>query len=593
MPTQATSSGAIAAAGSATAAEVRRRLLVELYGPDVADRLAVDVERLLKRHHARSRRPQRWNERDAWLIAYPDQFRRPGEAPLATLRTVVEDVFDPWFNGLHVTPFFPSTSDEGFAVTDYLAVDERYGTWEDVAALARGRRLALDVVLNHLSASSDWFRRFLASDPRYRGFFRTADPNADLSAVVRPRTQPLLTRFPSANGPVWAWTTFSADQVDLDYRTPEVLVRVLQVLLAYVERGASVLRLDAVAFLWKQEGTPCIHLPQTHAIVRLLRSCIESVDPSVLVLTETNVRHEENVSYFGSPGADEAHLVYQFPLPPLTLHALLTEDASRLRSWAATLEPPRTGTAFVNFLASHDGVGIRPAEGLLDAGDVARLAEVAVRAGGDITRRTVANGGTAVYELNSTWYALMAAERSKQVGLRRHLAAHAIMLSLRGIPATYVQSAVASENDRPRFERTGEPRALNRRRFDDVPGFQRAVRDPRTRAGAAWRGLRRMLIARAATPAFHPDSPQTVLQAPPQVFAVERTADSGERARVFVNVSGTPRTVTLESDGVRWTPLAGRSTQPAGERVELAPWSSLWMRATRSVSVRRRTPAPP
>jgi len=577
MVRQGTTSAAPAIGLEAPAA-TRRRLLAQLYGTEVAERVAVDVERLLARQPARPARRQRWDEHDAWLITYPDQFTRAGEAPLATLRAVMGDVFDPWFDGLHVTPFFPSTSDEGFAVSDYLSVDERYGTWADVEALGRGRRLAVDAVLNHLSAGSEWFRGFLAGEPRYAGFFRTADPDADLSAVVRPRTRPLLTRFDGADGPLWAWTTFSEDQVDLDYQTPEVLLRVLEVLLTYVERGADVLRLDAVAFLWKQEGTPSIHLAQTHAIVQFLRSCVESVGPSVLVLTETNVRHEENVSYFGSPGADEAHLVYQFPLPPLTLHALLTGDASRLSSWAAALEPPRTGTAFLNFLASHDGIGIRPAEGLLEAADLDRLVVATQRADGAITSRTLAGGETAVYELNSTWYALMAVDCSREAALRRHLAAHAIMLALRGIPATYVHSVVAGENDRARFERTREPRALHRRRFDDVGAFRRDVTDPATRAAKAWHGLRRMLEARAATPAFHPDSAQTLLETPPRVFGVERAADDGERARVYVNVSGEPAVVSVPGDGASWVPLVGSADASPARRLELAPWSSAWLR---------------
>jgi len=546
---------------------LRQRLLAELYGVEAADRIAEDVERMIASQPGRPGRRQRWDEHDAWLISYPDQFTQPGEAPLATLRTVMRDIFDESFNGLHVTPFFPSTSDEGFAVRDYMAVDEAYGTWEDIAALARGRRVAVDAVLNHLSADNAWFKGYLAGDPRYEGFFRTADPDADLSAVVRPRTRPLLTRFERVDGPVWAWTTFSEDQVDLDYRTPEVLVRILEVLLSYIARGADVLRLDAVAFIAKQEGTASIHLPQTHAIVQFIRSCVESVDPSVLVLTETNVRHEENVSYFGSPGAEQAHLVYQFPLPPLTLDALLTGDATRLRDWAGALEPPRRGTAFLNFLASHDGVGIRPAEGLLDAADIELLVDTTLRAGGDLTSRTLADGATAAYELNSTWYALMAAGHPEEAALRRHLAAHAIMLALRGIPATYVHSVVAGENDRERFERTGEPRALHRRRFDDVAAFRRDVTDPATRAGASWAGLREMLRSRASTPAFHPDSEQTLLETPAQVFGVEREAESGERARVYVNVSGEPATLDVAGDG-DWQP-----------RLELAPWSSAWLQA--------------
>jgi glucosylglycerate phosphorylase len=562
-----------ALATGATPAALRRRLLAELYPPEVAERVAARVEQHLLGHEPAAERPHLWDERDAWLITYPDQFSRPGEAPLATLLSVMEDRFEPWLNGLHVTPFFPWTSDDGFAVTSYLDVDERYGDWQDVEALAQGRRLVVDAVINHLSSQSDWFRGFLGGDPAYRGFFRTADPAADLSATVRPRARPLLTGFDAADGPLWAWTTFSPDQVDLDYRTPEVLLSVLEVLLAYVRRGANVLRLDAVAFLWKEEGTSSINQPQTHRLIQFLRSCVESVDPSVLVLTETNVPSHENVAYFGSAEAAEAHLVYQFPLPAMTLHALLTEDASRLCSWAADISPPHPGTSFLNFLASHDGVGVRPAEGLLDAADMDLLADAVLQGGGEVTRREIQGGGTAVYELNSTWYSLVAAGQPEEVALRRHLATHGIVLALRGIPALYVHSLVAGRNDRERFAETGEPRALNRRRFDDLDAFHRALAAPATRAGASWRALRRMLGWRAATPAFHPDSAQAVLEGPPEQFAVERQALSGERARVYVNLSGEVSAAPIMETG--WVDFEGHQV---GRRLELRPWSSVWLR---------------
>ena len=566
------------AVGGEAPAAVRARLLEQLYGAEVGARVAAEVEALLARHRVRAGPARLWDEHDAWLIAYPDQFSRPGEAPLATLRAVMEDVFDPWFNGLHVTPFFPSTSDEGFAVSDYLAVDERYGTWQDVEALGHGRRLAIDAVLNHLSAGSDWFRRFLAGDPEYAGFFRTAEPDADLAAVVRPRTHPLLTRFDGAGGPVWAWTTFSEDQVDLDYRTPEVLVRVLEVLIAYIEHGANILRLDAVAFLFKQEGTASIHLPETHAVVQFLRSCVEAVDPSVLVLTETNVRHEENVGYFGAPGADQAHIVYQFPLPPLTLHALLTGDASRLRAWAATLEPLRAGTAFLNFLASHDGVGIRPAEGVLEPADVDLLVAAAT--------------------------ALGRGDQQPHAG-RRHdhrLRAERDLVRADGGRAP-ARARAAAPPCRPRghvrpARHPGHVRAVGGGRRQR----SRALRAYRRGALAAPAALRRRggLLARReeprhprrsglAGPARDAGGPRGDAGLPPRqrpdrarhaaaVFAVERVAADGERARVYVNVSGEPCAVGVPHDGARWSSLVG-GPAPEGERLVLPPWSSAWLDA--------------
>lgn len=577
-----------------TPQQLRRRLLRQLYDPADADRLGARVEQLLEDavdHHRLdpASATELWSEQDAWLITYPDQFVRSDEAPLAALDTVMRRHFEPWLNGLHVTPFFPWTSDDGFAVTDYLAVDERYGTWDDIERLSRGRRLAVDAVINHMSSQSEWFRRFLDGDPAYAGFFRAAEPGADLSAVVRPRATPLLTRFggaPRGAGlgqgaapePVWVWTTFSEDQVDLDYRTPAVLERIVEVLLTYIRHGADVLRLDAVAFLWKEEATACIHLPQTHAIIQFLRSCIDTVDPHVLVLTETNVPHEENVSYFGPAGADEAHLVYQFPMPTLTLDALVSGRADNLRTWLASLESPRPRTTFLNFLASHDGVGMRPAEGRLDPDAVAALADVTMRSGGQLGIRELGEGREAVYELNATWYALMSAGYGEPDALRRHTAAHAVMFAAQGIPAIYVHSLVAGENDQDRFTRTGRARALNRRRFTDVDGFTRALQDPGTRAGAAWRELRRMLEWRAASPAFHPDSALAVLDGDPGILAIERRAATGARARVYVNVSQRSAAAPAP-DGRGWVDYATGSPWPRGRSVDVPAWSSVWLRA--------------
>ncbi|MGI8574858.1 MAG: MGH1-like glycoside hydrolase domain-containing protein [Egibacteraceae bacterium] len=559
------------------AASTRRAALRSVYPHDVADALAEEVERRLDRPGERAVAPTRWDERDAWLITYPDQFGRDGEPPLRTLEAFFSGRLAPWLNGLHVTPFAPWTSDEGYSIVDYLQVDERYGTWADVEALARRHRLMLDAVINHLSAQSRWFRGFLEGDERDRGFFRTADPKADLSAVARPRTSPLLTRFDAAEEPRWVWTTFSPDQVDLDYANPRVLLAVLDVLLAYADRGAQALRLDAIAYLWKQEGTSCIHLPETHAIVAFLRDALTAVYPNLVVITETNVPHEENFAYFGSASVPQAHAVYQFPLAPLTLHALLSGDARLLRDWAADLAPPRADTTFLNFLASHDGVGLRPAEGLLDDDAVELLVAATRSSGGEVSMRELPDGTSSPYELNATWYSLLGAQRDEDVALARHLASHAIMLALQGIPLLYVHSLFATANDREAFARTGQARSLNRRRFDDVADLQRRLDDPTSRAGRTWQGLRTMLAWRAATPAFHPASGQRVLPADRRVFALERTAANGERARVYVNVSA--ETVVMDDPlDQAWSAFDGDAMTE--KEIRLEPYGCRWLRGS-------------
>ena len=495
----------------------RRDLVSQLY-PSEARAVLREVEALLDRHGRR--RPSGaapWDEGDAWLITYADQFQQPGEPPLRTLRAFLADHLD-WLNGVHVLPFYPWSSDDGFSVTDYLGVDPRYGTWSDVAALGAERRLMVDAVINHMSVGGEWFRRFLAGDPEYAGFFRIADPDTDLSATVRPRTTPLLTNFAGR----WVWTTFSADQADLDYRNPRTLLAVLDVLLTYAARGAAVIRLDAIAFLWKEEGTSSLHLPQTHAVIRLLRACLDECYPDVLLITETNVPHDENVSYFGPQDVREAQVVYQFALAPLVLHALDTGDATPLAEWIDALEPPGPGRTFLNFLASHDGVGVRPAEGLLPAEAVAALVELTHRAGGAIGSRTLPDGREVPYELNSTWFDLMAAGYDEDDAIARHLAAHTIMLALPGIPAFYVHSIFGSSNDEDGYAASGIPRRLNRRRFTDVPALACRLADPTSREARVAAGLRRLVAQRRTSPAFHPEAPVRVLGAGSGTLTIER-----------------------------------------------------------------------
>ena len=329
-----------------TTAALRHRLLTFLYG-DAAEGVRREVDALLRQHGSHESGQGGWSERDAWLITYPDQFQLPGGTPLQALGAFFDQHLVPWLNGVHILPLFPWSSDDGFSVVDYLAVDPANGTWDDVESLGRRHRLGLDAVLNHMSAGSEWFTGFLAGEPEYADFFHTRREGADYSSVVRPRTSPLFTTFEAAAGPVDVWTTFSADQVDLNFSNPRVLLASLDVLLTYARRGASFIRLDAIGLLWKEVGTTCMHLPETHAVIQLWRACLDDTYPNVLLLTETNVPHAENISYFGDGSTIEAQMVYQFPLAPLVLDAYRTGDAATLTGWADSLELDVPGTTLL------------------------------------------------------------------------------------------------------------------------------------------------------------------------------------------------------------------------------------------------------
>ncbi|MBM3888201.1 MAG: sugar phosphorylase [Verrucomicrobia bacterium] len=338
-------------------------------------------------------------EGDALLITYADQVREPGVAPLQTLAAVAEQYLTGVVSGIHLLPFYPWSSDDGFSVKDYFAVEPSCGSWEDIARLGGRFDLMFDAVFNHMSAQGEWFRRFLAGDPAYRNFFITVEGDPDLSRVIRPRALPLLTEFQTAAGPRKVWTTFSADQVDLSFKNPAVLLRALEALLFYVAKGARFIRLDAIAFLWKEIGTTCLHLPQTHQIIQLMRAVLDEVAPHVLLITETNVPHADNLSYFGD-GANEAQLIYNFALPPLVLHAMATGNAEKLTRWARSLALPSDRVTFFNFLASHDGIGLNPARGILSDAEIDGLVALTFKHGGFVSHKNLPDGSQAPYELN-------------------------------------------------------------------------------------------------------------------------------------------------------------------------------------------------
>src|SRR5688572_20927545 len=347
--------------------------LTFLYGADQAPQLLERLQRIIAGYRMLIRaRDNKLTERDSIFITYGDQLQSAGEKPLQTLGAFCNRYLKGVVSGIHFLPFYPWTSDDGFSVADYRKVDSALGDWEDISAIQDHFRLMFDAVINHASSQHEWFQAFLRDDPQYRDYFIVVEGNPDLSQVVRPRALPLLTTFDTSSGPKQVWTTFSADQVDLNFRNPDVLLEIIDTLLFYVTQGAQFIRLDAIAYMWKEIGTSCIHLPQTHRIIRLFRSVLDVVAPYVILITETNVPHVDNISYFGN-GADEAQMVYNFALPPILLHTLHTGNSRVLSKWATGLTLPSTQTTFFNFLASHDGIGVNPARGILPDDEIDAL----------------------------------------------------------------------------------------------------------------------------------------------------------------------------------------------------------------------------
>ena len=343
-----------------------------------------------------------WSEKDNMLITYGNTMEDGVHKPLDILQDFLLSHMKGVVNGVHILPFFPFTSDDGFAVSDYYSVSPQLGEWSDISRIADEFHLMSDLVLNHVSSQGVWFNDFRQGKAPYDAFFMEADPKEDLSAVVRPRTTPLLQEVQTSSGPAHVWCTFSHDQVDLDFRNPEVLLEMLRIIRLHIDKGVRILRLDAVAYVWKEVGTTCIHLPQTHALVRLLRLLCDYTVETIVLLTETNVPRAENLSYFGN--RNEAHAVYNFSLPPLILHAMLSGSAQFLQQWQASMPPAQLGCAYLNFTASHDGVGMRPVEGLLPADEISRMISCVEGHGGRVSMRSLPDGTEAPYELNCSYF---------------------------------------------------------------------------------------------------------------------------------------------------------------------------------------------
>jgi len=578
-----------------------RRHLTFLYGDEEVDRLWPALATLLAAFRERNphlrenvRSPAgRLTERDVILITYGDQFSESGRAPLRALADFLRMHLEDVISGVHILPFFPYSSDDGFSIIDYRKVDPALGEWDDIAQIRQHCRLMFDAVINHVSQHSAWFQGFRRGEAPYTEYFITVAPDTDLSMVVRPRALPLLTPVETPAGVQYVWTTFSDDQIDLNYANPQVLLEIIDILLFYVEQGAEIIRLDAVAYLWKAIDRPPIHLPQTHAVIKLWRAILDAVAPGVLLISETNVPHAENLSYFGDSlpdtgSTDEAQLVYNFTLAPLVLHAFHAGNATRLTTWAKTLKTPDPGATFFNFIASHDGIGIMPANGILTGDEVQALIDHTLAHGGRVSYNANQDGSRSVYELNITLYDFLNDPETPQddLDIRRFLASQAILLSLAGVPGIYIHSLFGSRNCQACFAESGRARSLNREKFHRR-SLEAILADPATHQHRVFEGYRHLLRLRREHPAFHPAGEETILSLHDALFAVVRIAPAGDETLLcLINVSDSSHTIQIDltagnlPPAMAWRDLIGGDvyTPKNGQlTIHLPAYGVLWL----------------
>ncbi|KQX55296.1 MULTISPECIES: sugar phosphorylase [unclassified Paenibacillus] len=508
-----------------------------IYGNEKAPAILEQIKQMLDRYALQKTKDKRWvSEKDVMLITYGDSIRSEDETPLQSLRKFLLRNCQGMLSSVHILPFYPYSSDDGFSVIDYREVNPQLGNWDDVTALSHDFDLMFDGVINHISQHSDWFQQYLLGNPDYANYFVEADPDADYSSVTRPRALPLLTKFQTPAGEKHIWTTFSDDQIDLNFASEKVLLEIVEILLMYAARGARYLRLDAIGFMWKKLGTTCMHLEETHAIVQVIREVLETAVPDIVIITETNVPHHDNISYFGN-GSNEAHMVYQFPLPPLTLHTLHTGNSSKLQAWADSLGSTTQETSFFNFLASHDGIGVRPVEGILSKEEVNTMALKVQEHGGFVSYKNNGDGTKSPYELNINYLnALSHPDEAIALKVKRVVAAHSILLSFMGMPAIYVHSLLGSQNDQEGVKATGRYRSINREQLlhDQL---QLELDTEGSLREQVFQALRKLIQIRVMQPSFHPNASQRILTSDSQLFALLRTASQNGELLAIVNIT--------------------------------------------------------
>ena len=560
-----------------------REIIAYLYGEEQADSVCREIAGLTEKYRGRiaGRAADFLTEKDIFLITYADSLGRKGDKPLAVLAEFCRERLKGLVSMVHILPCFPYSSDDGFSVIDYRQIKPEHGDWDDMAALGCEVELCYDLVINHVSQQSDYFQGFRAGQAEYKDFFIVRDKDTDVSSVLRPRTLPLLHCYESCGGPIWCWTTFSEDQVDWNFANPRVLLEMLDILLFYAEQGGRMIRLDAIAYLWKELGTSCAHLPQTHAVVKLMRLILDEAAPHLLLITETNVPHKENISYFGN-GSDEAQVVYNFPLPPLILHTLTAEDSSALTGWAGIVRPVSERTTFLNFTASHDGIGVRPAADILSEEEFANLVAIAEKQGGNVSRKSGPDGEPIPYELNINYFDALNnpnADVDLDTQAQRFLLSQSIALVFVGMPAIYIHSLLGSRNWAEGVEQTGQYRSINREKLD-MDEVAQELDTAGTLRQKVMDGYGRMIKVRREQSAFAPGAGQEILEAGSEVFILKRASSAtGQVIIAAHNVTSKSSEMVLPVEDGVWKDLLSekRFDGKGGElRVLLTPWHFAW-----------------
>jgi len=559
-----------------------KRLLIKIYGEKKGNPAFIKINSLIEKFPVKKEKKNGYfSQDDVVLITYGDTLNKKREKPLVTLHEFANRYLKGAFSHIHFLPFYPFSSDDGFSVIDFFSVNPELGSWGDIESTGTDFKLMFDLVLNHVSAKSEWFEYYLEEKEGFKELAIEVDPSTDMSMVTRPRSLPLLTEVKKQSGETaHVWTTFSADQIDLNFKSIDVLEKMVEALLYYVRQGATIIRLDAIAYLWKEIGTTCIHLSRTHDVVKLFRLILDKAAPDVMILTETNVPHDENISYFGD-GRKEAQMVYNFTLPPLLFYSFVKEDASALSAWAKGLALKSDSNTFFNFTASHDGIGVRPLEGILPAEEINKLVKTVKNNGGRVSYKRNPDGSESPYELNITYIDAFLNKKYKPdiYHAQRFLASQAIQYSIPGVPATYIHSLLGSRNWEEGVRQIKRARTINREKLQ-IDSVLLQLKNPETFRSRIFFPYIKMIKVRKKQPAFHPNAAFKIIDVGPKIFAIARYSKN-QTIYALTNISPMHVSCSLKEDGLP-SMLKDLLTGErfATDSLRLNPYQYVWLAAT-------------
>ena len=514
------------------------------------------------------------------VICYGDSVFDNGKLnSIRSFKSFYDKYLSKFFNTIHFLPFYPSSSDSGFAVKDHYKIDNKLGSWTDINNFSKKNNIMADIVINHASSKGLWFKNFLRNKSPGKDYFIKVNKKFDISKVVRPRENKLLKKINVFNKPDFIWRTFSSDQIDLNFKNPKVLMRFIKIMINLACHGVTIFRLDAIAYLWKESGTKCINLKQTHEIIKLLRIICNSLQNSPYLLTETNLPEKENLSYFGKKN-DQANWIYNFTLPPLLIHALLFEDSSKLNQWMNKLPSTKLKNNYFNFIASHDGIGMRPCEGYLNKITLNLLFKRLKKNGAQLSFRKINKTQKKVYEVNVTLFnAFKNTDYDKKglYSLERYVTAHAIMFSIEGVPAVYFNSIFGKSNDEYKYVISNNKRDLNRYKWNKVK-LDRFLKDKRSKQKIYYDHITNLLKIRKKQKAFHPNAAMRCLSFGKKIFAFKRISlDKKQIIICITNMSSKSQSVLLGNNENRYKNLLSEKNNIISRRLTLKPFETVWL----------------